>query len=181
MSDAISQLKWKRLNNQKRAILCNEFTHKEIWEAVNSLGRGKAPGPDGYNVEFFIKYWAIVKDSFISGLTEFANSAVLPASWGETDLIFIPKKDGASKVTDHRLIALCNVTYKIVSKVLVNKLKAHISFLISEEQSAFVSGRKMHDSILMVSELVDVISKSKRKWPYIILKLDLEKVFDRVS
>ncbi|WOL00516.1 hypothetical protein Cni_G09229 [Canna indica] len=108
-----------------------DFTEAEIWGAVNSLGRGKAPGPDGFNAEFYIRYCSILKDSIFKAFREFANSAVIPSSWGLTNLVFVPKKEGPSIITDYKPIALCNALYKILSKVswkAVDKITSFMKF-----------------------------------------------------
>ncbi|WOK92853.1 retrotransposon protein [Canna indica] len=136
-------LNWKKLSNKRRRQLCKEFTQDEVWNAINSLSRGKAPGPNGFNTEFYIRYWSILKDSIFKAFNEFSSIAIVPSSWGSTNLVFVPKKEGPSLIVDYRPIALCNVLYKILSKVIVNRLKPHIKFLISKDQSAFIEGRKI--------------------------------------
>ncbi|WOL01302.1 hypothetical protein Cni_G10018 [Canna indica] len=175
------ELKWNKIGRSKKDLLCKEFSAEEIWCAANNLGRGKAPGPDGYNVEFFIKYWGTVGGPIVQALKEFCSTARIPNSRGETSIIFIPKKEGPLKITDYRPIALCNVAYKILSKTIVNRIRPLVKKLISSEQCAFIEGRRIHDNILIVSELASIIHKSKRKKPYILLKVDSEKAFDRVS
>ncbi|WOK97482.1 hypothetical protein Cni_G06190 [Canna indica] len=158
-----------------------QFTEEEVITAMNNLGKGKAPRPDGYNLEFYLNFWGIIKNSYIEVLDNLYHNDRLPDSWGQTNLIFIPKRDCPQSIKDYRPIALCNVAYKIFSKVLVNILKPWISTIISKEQSIFVEKRNMHDNIILLSEVVSTIGKSKRKHPYFIMKLDLEKAFDKVS
>ncbi|WOL17011.1 hypothetical protein Cni_G25799 [Canna indica] len=158
-----SNLNWKKLSNHEAKELCREFTAKEVWNAVNSLGRGKAPGPDGYNVEFYIKYWSIVGANIISAIREFQITAKLLVHWGNTTLVFVPKTEGPAKITDFRPIALCNVLYEILSKALVNRIRPCIKRLISSEQCAFIEGRRIQDNILLANEIINSVSKSKRK------------------
>ncbi|WOL13616.1 hypothetical protein Cni_G22386 [Canna indica] len=174
-------LKWKMISKSKSESLCKEFSADEIWCAVNNLGRGKSPSPDGYNVKFFVKNWHILKNSIELAPKEFHDTIKIPNMWGKTNVIFVPKKEAPNEIIDYLPIASCTITYKILSKVIVNRLKPYIRSLISKEQSAFIQGRRMHDNILIASEIINVIHKSKRKYSYILIKLDLEKVFDRVS
>ncbi|WOL14239.1 hypothetical protein Cni_G23019 [Canna indica] len=146
-----------------------------------SLGRGKAPGPDGYSLEFFIKFWMEMKDTYCSALREFQEQGSLPNSWGQTNLVFIPKKDHPTRIKEYRPIALCNVAYKIFAKVLVNRLKPHIKQIISREQGAFVEKRRLQYNIIIISKNVNIVRKSNRKHPYFIVKLDLEKAYDGIS
>jgi hypothetical protein len=77
----------------------------------------------------------------------------MPKSWNETVVVFIPKVINQEKIKDLRPISLCNVIYKITSKVLSNRLKGILLEIISMNQSAFVPGRMIIDNILLAYEL----------------------------
>ncbi|WOL08018.1 hypothetical protein Cni_G16770 [Canna indica] len=179
--NSISELKWSRIPYANHKQMVRNFSKKEILDAINSFGREKALGPDGYNLEFYINYWNTICEPFMAAMNDFYQNSTIPESWGKTRLIFIPKTEEAKKISNYRPIALCNVAYKILAKVLVNRCRSSIGQIVSKEQITFVKGRNLHDNILMISEMVNIIPKSKRKIPYFILKLDLEKAFDRVS
>ncbi|WOL04581.1 hypothetical protein Cni_G13302 [Canna indica] len=106
---------------------------------------------------------------------------VIPEQWKHTILVMIPKVDKPKKITEFRPIALCNVIYKIFAKLLVNRLRGILNKIISVEQNAFIPGRYLHDSILTLNEVVNTVNRSKSKYPIVILKLDLEKAYDRVD
>ncbi|WOL00196.1 hypothetical protein Cni_G08909 [Canna indica] len=105
----------------------------------------------------------------------------IPSDWKETRLIMIPKVDKPKKVTGFRPIALCNNIYKIFAKILVNRIRGSLNYVIGKEQYAFIPRRCLHDSILVVIEIVCKISKSKARYPILVIKIDLEKVYDRVD
>ncbi|WOL05702.1 reverse transcriptase [Canna indica] len=71
--DFAKSLNWKRISKNRSDCFCKEFTAYEM-----SLGRGKSPEPDGYNVEFFVKYWHILGSSIVLALKEFYTSAKIP-------------------------------------------------------------------------------------------------------
>jgi hypothetical protein len=103
--------------------LCKEFTGEEISNALFRIGPLKAPGPDGFPARFFQRHWEVMKHDIIRVVQEFFASSKMPPGVNETSIVLLPKKDEPELLTDFRLISLCNVTYKVISKCLVNRLK----------------------------------------------------------
>lgn len=95
-----------------------------------------------------------------------------------TFLALIPKGDGADWLSQFQPISLCNVIYKIISKLIVDRLKKWLSLLISEEQSSFVVGRQILDGVVIAIETIHSMANSKDKAMFI--KLDMAKAYDRV-
>lgn len=96
-----------------------------------------------------------------------------------TFLALIPKKRSPQEMGDFRPIALCNTAYKIVTKIIVNKLKWILNLIISDEQSDFTSGRSIVEGIIMTHETLHSTRKSKDAC--MILKLDILKAYDLVD
>ncbi|XP_019237633.1 PREDICTED: uncharacterized protein LOC109217815 [Nicotiana attenuata] len=94
-------------------------------------------------------------------------------------IIIVPKKEGAFCIRDYMPISLARSIYKIISKVLFNKLKKVLDVFVSFFQNPFVEGRQILDAALVANELVD--SRRKNKEPDLLCKLDLEKAFDHVN
>ena len=94
-------------------------------------------------------------------------------------LILIPKKPGADSLDLFRPISLCNSLYKILSKVLTFGLLNILPLIISKQQTGFVPGRQILDSIMMVHEVIHSLEVGKREG--MLLKLDLSKAYDRVD
>lgn len=82
-------------------------------------------------------------------------------------------------LTDFRPISLCNVLYRLIAKILANRLKPTLPHLIDHSQSGFIAGRSIQDNIFLIQEIVHSFSRGRKK--YIILKADIEKAFDKVS
>ncbi|XP_050258784.1 uncharacterized protein LOC126703748 [Quercus robur] len=93
----------------------------------------------------------------------------------QTHIVLIPKIQGPETLGNYRPISLCNTTYKIVTKILVARLRPYLGNLISPLQSAFVLGRKGIDNAIIVQELIHTISKKNGKVGYMAIKIDLEK------
>lgn len=104
------------------------------------------------------------------------------ANFNHTNVILIPKKDNACRMKDLRPIALCNVLYKIVAKVLANRLKRFLPRLISEKQSAFVPNRNITNNVVVVFEVVHHMRRGRGgNKGEVALKLDISKAYDKVS
>ena len=104
-------------------ILSSEFNAEEIRQALFQMGPTKAPRPDGMNALFYQKFWNIVGDSVISAVLDFLNTGSMVPGINHTNIVLIPKVKNPKKMTNFKPISLCNVIYKIISKVLANKLK----------------------------------------------------------
>lgn len=166
-----------RLTPQQCNMLTTEVTPEEIKEAPFSIGSERAPGPNGYTSKFFEVFWETTQPQLIEMVRSFFTSLSIHPLMNHTNLTLIPKIDHPSKPSQFRPIGLCNVTYKIISKILVNRIRPILPFLISSYQSAFVSQRSIHENIAIAVELFHYIRTSNRtKDPKISLKLDIQSL-----
>lgn len=103
-------------------------------------------------------------------------------SLNDTNIALIPKVDNPLTMKDMRPISVCNVLYKIVAKVLANRLKKVLPNCISEEQSAFVEGRSILDNVLVAFEIIHHLKcKTKGARGEVALKIDISKAYNRVD
>lgn len=98
-----------------------------------------------------------------------------------TFIALIPKSKKASRVDHYRPIILYNATCKTISKILAQRLKAHLNKCISHFQIAFVSGRNIHDNSIISQEIMHYFHKKKGPKGFMAIKVDLGKAFDRVE
>ena len=110
---------------------------------------------------------------------DFFKNKVINRRCNETYICLIPKKKEMARVSDFRPISLVTSLYKVISKVLATRLKKVLPSIINDSQMAFVEGRQILDAILIASEVVDQWSSKGRKG--VLLKLDLEKAYDKVD
>lgn len=118
----------------------------------------------------------------VSIVQQFFSTGCLDDQLQNTNIALIPKKPNPEFMTDIRPISLCNVLYKVISKVLANRLKKVIDSLISEAQSAFIPGRLIMDNIMIAFEIMHYMKrKTQGKEGWMVLKLDMSKAYDRVE
>ena len=121
-------------------------------------------------------------DSVIAAVLDYLNSGVMVPEINHTNIVLIPKVKNLNKMTDFRPISLCNVMYKIIFKVLANRLNQVLPYIISSTQSAFVPSRLITDNVLMAYETLHAMhSRKKGRKGSIALKLDINKAYDRVE
>ncbi|XP_050241207.1 uncharacterized protein LOC126690119 [Quercus robur] len=158
------------------------YSVEEVKTALFQMGPTKAPGPDGMNALFYQKFWHIVGNDVCSAVLDFLNSGTMLPEINYTHIVLIPKVKSPEKMTDFRPISLCNIIYKIISKVLANRLKIILPQLISPTQSAFVPGRLITDNVLLAYETLHAMhGRKKGKKGTLALKLDVSKAYDQVE
>ena len=169
-------------HNTDASTLTNDYSADEIKAVLFQMGPTKALGPDGMNALFYQKFWHIVGDNVTAAVLDFLNFGYMVPEINYTHIVLIPKVKSPKKMADFRPISLCNVIYKIISKVLTNRLKQILPQLISPSQSAFVPGRLIIDNVLVAYEtLYTMHCRKKGKIGSLALKLDISKAYNRVE
>ncbi|PKI63801.1 hypothetical protein CRG98_015785 [Punica granatum] len=136
---------------------------KEILMALNSIPNLKSPGPDGIPSLFYKHYGDTVKPLLISAVKSFFNSGFILKEWNNTFICLVPKCQGASTFKDFRPISLCNVCYKVISKIIANRLKPLLERIISPNQTAFIEGRWINENGLLAQEILHTMRKTKAR------------------
>ncbi|KAG5533571.1 hypothetical protein RHGRI_027682 [Rhododendron griersonianum] len=177
---------WKSEHKEIAEIIKLHFqdlavTREEVQLAAFQLGPLKAPGSDGFPGLFYQSYWDIVGEEVFEAVQNFFQEGYLLKEMNQTNVTLIPKRPNPEGMNHLRPISLCRFIYKIISKVLANRLQPFIGNIISEHQSAFIPGRQVQDNIIVAHEVFHYI-KHKKKGPKasVALKLDLNKAYDRV-
>lgn len=122
----------RRVTPTMNQNLTRQVTEEEIHRAVFDIGAHKAPGPDGFTAVFYHNYWDEIKDDVMKEITDFFETGRMDDQISHTNICLIPKVYPPTGMKEFRPIALCNVSYKIITKVLVNRLKEHLSSIIFE-------------------------------------------------
>jgi hypothetical protein len=164
------------------AELLKPFLAEKITVALFQMGPLKVLGLDGLNACFFQKNWSLMGNEVCEVVLDILNSGVMPHDLNLTYVTLIPKTHSPMSVTKFRPISLCNVLYKIISKVLANRLKKILHLIISPTQSAFISGRLISDNVLAAYETLHTMHMGMwGKKGFMAVKLDMSKAYDRVE
>ena len=125
-------LHFSRLNALEAENLELQFTEAEVFKALNDLNGDKAPGPDGYTVAFWQSNWGTVKKDVLKMFMDFFEMGKFVRSLNTTFIVLVPKKCEAEDLKDFRPVSLVNSLYKLISKVLANRLKKVMSCLVNK-------------------------------------------------
>ncbi|KAI8563661.1 hypothetical protein RHMOL_Rhmol03G0126400 [Rhododendron molle] len=153
----------------------------EIWNSVKSINAYKSPGPDGIQAIFYHKFWHVVGPEVRKFVRECFQLSSIPEEMNKTFIALIPKKDNPDSIKMFRPISLCNVAYKVVTKIIVARLRPLLTKIISPFQSNFIPGRSTTDNIIITQEVLHTLRGKKGKNGGMIFKIDLEKAYDKVS
>eukprot|EP00268_Persea_americana_P014031 TRINITY_DN16210_c0_g1_i8.p2 TRINITY_DN16210_c0_g1~~TRINITY_DN16210_c0_g1_i8.p2 ORF type:complete len:227 (+),score=36.61 TRINITY_DN16210_c0_g1_i8:18-698(+) len=131
-----------------------ERNFEEVRQVVFDLAGDKAPGPDGFPMAFFLRFWKLLKKDVMDFIGEFSRRGKLSKGLGASFIALIPKKVGDLGIKDYRPISLLGSPYKILTKVLAGWMQKILPKISSNKQGAFVEGRQILDDILVANECV---------------------------
>ncbi|GKD96154.1 RNA-directed DNA polymerase, eukaryota, reverse transcriptase zinc-binding domain protein, partial [Tanacetum coccineum] len=151
---------------------------EEIKSAVWDCGVDKSPGPDGFTFGFYRRYWHLIEQDVVNAVSWFFSHNRIPNGGNSSFITLIPKTSNANLMKDFRPISLIGSLYKIIAKILANRLVLVLEDLVSDSQSAFVKDRQILDGPFILNELVQWCKKKRKKSMF--FKVDFEKAFDSV-
>ena len=169
-------MSFNQLSIEQRELLECDFSIEEIKRVVWDCGGDRAPGPDGFTFKFFKTFWEVINSDVVRFVREFFQSASFPKGCNSSFIALIPKVGNASFVSDFRPISLIGCQYKIVGKLLADRLSKVIGCVVGVEQSAFIKGRNILDGPLILNECMAWYRK--RKKDLMVFKVDFEKAYD---
>nr|GFB99190.1 RNA-directed DNA polymerase, eukaryota, reverse transcriptase zinc-binding domain protein [Tanacetum cinerariifolium] len=150
----------------------------EIKEAIWDCGSSKAPGPDGYTFTFVKKFWGTIHKDLHEFVDYFFTFSTMPHGANSSFFMLIPKVNNPTCIMNFS-DNLIGLHYKIIARILANRLAKVIDKIISKEQSAFIDARQIFDGPLILIEIIEWYKIRKKK--LLILKVDFQKAFDSIS
>lgn len=168
------------LSHDQKYRFITPIIGKEIYASIKGMPYDKSPGIDEFLVEFYTQNWSILKQDVLLAVKEFCESGRLLKSFSCTVITLITKVAKPSYVRDYRPIACCTINYKIITRVLTNRMKLVVKNNVNPSQSSFVEGRSIVDNILFSHEIFKWYSR-KGLSPRCIMKVDLRKDYDSIE
>ena len=182
-SSTVEQLKaitGKVIPSDLHDMLIEPFTDLDIFNALKSINPNKSPGPDGFTSHFYLEAWNTVGPDVLKAVKSFFSYPHMLREANASYIALVPKIKNPTMVKDYRPISCCNTMYKCISKLLANRLKICLPYIISANQSAFVPQRLMAENILVAHDIIKGYSYSKIS-PRCAMKVDIMKAFDTLS
>jgi hypothetical protein len=169
------------ISAKDNTFLCAVPTDDEVVQALSSLGSSKASGLDGFISLFHKKYWSVVKVEVLDYIRNFFLNHILLQEQNHTHIALILKQSGSHIVHHFTPISLCNIVYKIITKILANRLKVMLPKFISPLQSDFVPSRNIQDNTILAHDLLHSFIHKRGKGGFMFLNMDMEKAFDKME
>ena len=135
------------------------YIAEEVQRALHQMAPLTAPGPNGMSPIFYKSFWHIVGKDVTEVVLNALNSSFVLDSLNSTFIALIPKIKDPKKVSNFRPISLCYVVYKLIAKVLVNRLKLILPYVVSDSQSAFLLGRLITNNLLVAFETLHYLKR----------------------
>jgi hypothetical protein len=166
------------VSHLENEILIEDFTGKEVREAIFQMKHNKAPGPDGFPIEFYHVFWSLIKDDLMTVFRDFHSGQLPIFSLNFAIITLIPKLKEVKMVQQCRPICMLHVGFKIFTKVMANRFTAVANRTIKPTQTTFLPGRYILEGVVILHETLHELRRKRQSG--IILKLDFEKAYDKV-
>lgn len=160
-------------------LLSQDFNILELKKCLSLFKKGKSPGQDGLPLEFYLTFWDILAPDLTNVFKDFEHLDRLPDSFRIGIVTLLHKKNDKTDLKNWRPITLLNFDCKLFSKILARRMSLFLEGLIHPDQACAVPGRKITDSLVLIRDTI--CYARDRNIRLVVLNLDFEKAFDRVS
>lgn len=167
------------LSEAEKERLIRPIEMEELKKVFFGMENNKAPGPDGFPVEFYKHFWNLIKDNLMELITDFMKRKIGVERLNYGVITLIPKCKEARMIQKFRPICLLNVSFKIITKILMERLAEVIEVLIALNQTAFIKNRYIMEGVVTMHEILNSIHQKKQAG--ILFKIDFEKAYDNIK
>ncbi|KAI5083821.1 hypothetical protein GOP47_0003564 [Adiantum capillus-veneris] len=167
------------MDHQQAADFEGCFTEEELLNALKAMAKGKSPGWDGLTVEFYLRFWEQFKDILLSMINHVWCNQSFPSSWKHGLIKLLPKRSLAEKFDDWRPVTMMPVIYKLVSKMVVHRIKDVLQQGLHPRQYGFIPRRQIHDNIATVLFAIEYAKYTQQD--VLMLQVDIAKAFDTIQ
>jgi hypothetical protein len=167
-----------QLSADENRILTANFFENEIHDAIMEMEKNKAPGPDGFPAEFYQKFWDIITIDLMAMFQAFQQHDLPLFHLNFGTVILLPKKENGVQIQQYRPICLLNVSFKIFTKVGMNRVAKVAHSVVRPTQIAFMPGRHILEGVVVLHETIHELHR--KKMDGVLLKIDFEKAYDKV-
>jgi hypothetical protein len=159
-----------QVSHEENEKLTVGFAEQEVKEAIIQMKHNKTLGPNDFPAEFYQMLWETIKGDLMALFKDFHESFGI--------ITLLPKQEDVTHIKQFHPICLLNVSFKIFTKVAVNRMIEIADKLVSRSQTAFLLGRNILEGVVMLHETIHEIHRKKMSG--VIMKLDFEKAYNKV-
>ena len=179
-SHFLNQINTPKLSTAQKIACDKPIDISELSLSLDSMPKDKSPGNDGLTVEFYKKFWPLLKEPLFNSILYSKEHGFLSTSQRQAVIKLLEKKDKDKRYIENwRPISLLNVDTKIISKALASRIKAVLPDIISHDQTAYVNGRFIGESTRLISDILEATDIYNTEG--YILTADIEKAFDSMD
>ena len=179
MQDKFLDLLTGTVGINENEMLMAEVTETELYKVIMSMKNGKTPGLDGLPIEFYKSMWHIIRKELLQVVRCIFSNIMMGKDMNIGVIKLVPKSNTSSNIENLRPITMLNVDYKIVTKLIANRLKQLLPLFISPEQFCGVPGRSITNCNTIVRDVIYYANNEEMS--VALINLDWSKAFDRVS
>nr|KYP70239.1 Putative ribonuclease H protein At1g65750 family [Cajanus cajan] len=169
------------LSNSEFEEIRKDMNNEEIFATIKSMNGFKAPGPDGLQAIFYQSQWNYIGQEVCNMIRDIVAQPEKVAEINETFITLVPKMENITQLKHMRPIGLCNVSYKIITKLLARRINNIMGKLVHPNQCSFVLGRNSKDNIIIAQEVIHSMRSKSGSVGWMAIKIDLEKAYDRLN
>lgn len=168
-----------RLSPEQASFCEGYLSVEEVFTPLNGMAKGKAPGSNGFPMEFYVAFWSVLGQDLVEVLNSSLDSGTLPFSQRGALISLIFKKGDRLLHKNWRPISLLNVDYKLCARALAGHLLKVLHHVVHRDQTCGVKGRYISENVALLRDIVRFTEETD--FPAVILSLDQEKAFDRMD